>query len=96
MNRTRAIKEHCFDCAGENDKEVGLCCLFDCPLWQYRTGHDLKSKTYQNRMLRYKTSCAEDLERMRRTGLDISRFFEFGEIRKARGGVSLYLKRKKK
>jgi hypothetical protein len=94
MNRTKAIKEHCLDCAGESDKELVLCCLFDCPLWQYRTGHDLRSKTYQTRMMKYKTLYADELERMRISGCDIKRYFEFGEPRKSKGNPNFGRRKK--
>ena len=96
MNRTKAIKEHCLDCAGESDKELGLCPLFDCPLWPYRMGNDPKSKSYQNRMSGYKKRCTEDLESMRKSGIDIERFFEFGEIRKPKGKPNSNFGRRKK
>ena len=50
MTRAKAIKQHCFDCAGGTAKEVTLCELTDCFLWPYRTGQSPESKSYQKRM----------------------------------------------
>jgi len=38
MSRTRAVKAHCLDCAGETANEVVLCQVFDCPIWEWRFG----------------------------------------------------------
>ena len=36
----RAIRLKCLDCSGMSAKEVKLCHLWECPLWQYRMGSD--------------------------------------------------------
>lgn len=53
MTRAKAIKKHCFECAGESAKEVTICELKDCPLWPYRLGNSPESKAYQKRVARY-------------------------------------------
>jgi len=50
MTRSRAIKEKCFECSGDSAKEVTLCQVFNCPLWEYRFGNSIKSKVFIERM----------------------------------------------
>ncbi len=35
----KAIRDKCLDCCNGQKKEVKLCPIEDCPLWEYRTGH---------------------------------------------------------
>ena len=74
MNRAKAIAKHCLECSGDSPKEVTLCHLFDCPLWQYRIGAGVKTKHYKKRIKgaikRYETEVKE-LEAM---GVDCTRF----------------------
>ena len=53
MTRAKAIKKHCFDCAGESYKEVVLCELPLCPLWPFRLGNSPASKAYRNTLARF-------------------------------------------
>jgi hypothetical protein len=76
MTKARAIKVHCFDCAGETSKEVTLCVVFDCPLWPYRTGSSSKSNTYRKRMETAIVNYAEDLKRMAAEGYQVAKFSE--------------------
>jgi len=48
-NSSTCIKRHCLDCAGSN-KEVTLCHVFGCSLWQRRTGSHTSSAVYKTRM----------------------------------------------
>ena len=50
MNKTQAIKKFCFECAGDSNKEVTLCSVVTCPLWEYRVGARAGSKTYIKRL----------------------------------------------
>ena len=50
MNKSQAIKLKCLDCAGDSPKEVTLCHIVDCPLWQFRFGYSTKDKRYKKRM----------------------------------------------
>ncbi len=50
MTRSRAIAKHCLECSGNSPKEVTLCHLFDCPLWEWRTGKHIDSNTYKKRL----------------------------------------------
>lgn len=41
MIRSKAILKKCLECSGDTSKEVTLCHIFDCPLWQFRFGNSL-------------------------------------------------------
>lgn len=60
MTRSKAIAKHCLDCAGI-PKEVTLCHLFDCSLWEFRFGNSLKSKFFRERMERAKVRYPKDI-----------------------------------
>lgn len=76
MTKTKAIKLHCYDCAGESSKEVTLCVAFECPLWPFRTGES--PAAYRRRMLKARENYAEDLERLsKEDGVETSRFWQF-------------------
>ena len=49
MNRAQAVRKFCLDCAG-NSKEVTLCHIFGCPLWEYRMSGSIKGKVFRERM----------------------------------------------
>lgn len=72
MTLRKAIKLHCFDCAGESSKEVTLCCAFDCALWPHRTGESPSS--YRLRMQAALKNYAADFREMERAGIDTSPF----------------------
>ena len=36
----QAIKKFCYECSGENNKEVEMCPSEKCPLYIYRNGKD--------------------------------------------------------
>jgi hypothetical protein len=64
MNRTKAIKVHCLECAGDSAKEVTLCAITDCPLWQFRTGSLPRSTVYKKRMAKAKKRWPNDYKEM--------------------------------
>ena len=74
MNRTKAIKINCLDCAGETAKEVLLCSVFDCPLWPFRLGPDSGTTAYRRRMEVALTNYAKDVSEMDRSGIEVARF----------------------
>lgn len=74
MTRARAIAKHCFECAGNSHKEVTLCHIFDCPLWEYRTGQSLKSKAYQHRMRKAVKRYAKELKELEAEGISVAPF----------------------
>ena len=43
----KAIREKCIDCSNRQLKEVRLCPVRRCPLWNYRMGHRPKKVTVQ-------------------------------------------------
>jgi len=38
MTPLKAIRKNCLDCSGGSPKEVKLCHIEDCPLYQFRFG----------------------------------------------------------
>ncbi len=64
ITRSRAIRLHCLDCAGGSSKEVTLCRIASCPLWQYRFGNSLDNKFFLSRMNKAKTSYPKDFPEM--------------------------------
>ncbi len=44
LSPLRAIRAKCLDCSGGSRKEVKLCVIPDCTLFQYRFGHDPSRK----------------------------------------------------
>ena len=50
MNKSQAIKRHCLECAVGSPKEVTLCHIVECPLWQFRFGYSIKDKRYKKRI----------------------------------------------
>ncbi len=50
MNKSKAIKQYCLECSGDSPKEVTLCHIVYCPLWQFRFGYSIKDKRYKKRI----------------------------------------------
>lgn len=40
MTPLKAIRAKCMDCMYEQINEIRLCPCTDCPLWEYRLGHN--------------------------------------------------------
>lgn len=78
MTKSKAIKLKCLDCGGGSPKEVTLCHLFDCPLWPFRTGSSIDSKTYCKRMEAAFKNYKEDLKALQDQGTDIALFLPYG------------------
>lgn len=74
LTRQRAIAKYCRECSGDSAKEVTLCSLINCPLWEYRCGCHTSSKSYKARIRgafkRYEPEVAE----LRSLGLNIGNF----------------------
>ena len=64
MNKSQAIKKYCLECSGNSPKEVTLCHLVDCPLWQFRFGYSIKDKRYKKRMEAAKKKYPEEYREM--------------------------------
>jgi len=74
MTRQRAIYLKCLDCSGCSPKEVTLCQIFDCPLWEFRCGYHISSVRYQERIKTAFSKNTEDIRELRRDGLDMADF----------------------
>jgi len=74
MIRSEAIKKKCLECSGDSHKEVTLCPVLDCPLWPYRTGRHIRTKSYKERIRKAKKRYSNDFEEMRKEGIDVSKF----------------------
>ena len=85
MTKTKAIKLHCYDCAGESQKEVTFCTSFDCPLWPFRTGES--PAAYRRRMETAKRNYAEDIAEMTADGIETGRFWQFSIKKTMRGAI---------
>ena len=72
MTRAKAIKKKCLECGGSN-KEVTLCHIFDCTLWEYRTGGHISSEAYKRRMTTARKNYKSELSELERVGIDVSR-----------------------
>ena len=64
MNKSQAIRLKCLDCCCNSPKEVTICHLVDCPLWQYRFGYSIRDKRYKKRMEAAKRSYPKEYQRM--------------------------------
>jgi hypothetical protein len=70
MNRSKAIKAYCRECAGGSFFEVLVCHLFDCPLWPYRTGYSAKADKKSLKIaLEKHPDVAEELRLLRASAL---------------------------
>lgn len=74
MTKTQAIKQNCYECAGDSHKDVTLCVMFDCPLWPFRLGSVAGTPVYKRKMEAGLKHYAQDVREMREDGLDIGRF----------------------
>ena len=41
----KAIRKHCLDCSGGSAHEVRMCEIKTCPLWNFRFGKGINSRT---------------------------------------------------
>jgi len=74
MTKQKAIHSYCLDCSGNSHKEVTLCHLFDCPLWEYRCGCHIKSSRYKTRIESAFKRYKEEFEILAEMGIEIARF----------------------
>lgn len=75
LTRPQAVRLKCLDC-GDCPKEVTLCHIFDCPLWQYRCGYSVKSPQYRKRIEQAKVRYSQEFKELVRMGVDISFFLK--------------------
>jgi len=74
MQRREAIRKKCLDCSNGSSKEVLLCHIFDCPLWEWRTGKHVSSVVYQRRMKDALKCYKKDFNELKREGFDVKFF----------------------
>lgn len=78
LTRAKAIAKYCRECSGDSPKEVTLCSILSCPLWEYRCGCHTSSKSYKARIRgafkRYESEVAE----LKRAGLNRGDFLVEG------------------
>lgn len=63
--RATAIRDFCLECSGFSSKDVSLCFLVSCPLWEFRFGNSAKSKAYKQRMKRAIEKYPKELDDIR-------------------------------
>lgn len=73
MNKSKAIRLYCMDCAGESTKEVTLCHITDCPLWPFRMGNKPTTLAYKKRMENARRQYPEDYAEVEKLGGGSSR-----------------------
>ena len=71
----KAIQKKCLDCS-VTSKDVTLCYIFDCPLWEFRTGYHISTKAYKVRMNGALERYQDELNELKREGIDIQPFYE--------------------
>ena len=76
LTRRQAIRLKCLECAGDSPKEVKLCHIFDCPLWDYRCGFSVNSSQYHERIEKAKVRFAKELKELSAIGVDTAFFFK--------------------
>lgn len=70
MTKQKAIYLKCLDCSGGSAKDVTLCTLFECPLWEYRCGFHVTSGRYAKRIEAAFSKLTPDIQELRREGLE--------------------------
>lgn len=71
----KRIAMKCLGCAG-SPKEVTLCHLMDCPLWTMRFGITIGNKRYAKRIDAAKIQYPDDVEELRKMGINIADFYK--------------------
>ena len=79
MTKQRAIYLKCLDCSGGSAKEVTLCVVFDCPLWEYRCGYHVSSGKYRKRIHVAFSRYAKDVKELQRQGINMADFLLEGQ-----------------
>lgn len=78
LTKQKAIAKYCKDCSGNSAKEVTLCILFDCPLWEYRCGYHISSNSYSPRIRNAFRNYESDVKELRTMGFTIGNFLVEG------------------
>jgi hypothetical protein len=88
MTKSKAIRQFCLDCAG-SAKDVVFCAAPGakeiplCPLWEYRLGSDLKSKSAQDTLAANIKRYPKDFAELKDYGCDPELYKPLG-VRKSR------------
>lgn len=64
MNRSQVIRLNCLECSGDSPKEVTLCHIVTCPLWQFRFGYSTNDKRYKERIQAASKNHPEEYQEM--------------------------------
>lgn len=70
-NKLKCIRDFCLACAGDSHKEVSLCHLTDCHLWEYRTGNHVSSPVYKRRMATAAKNYPEDVRELQQMAKEV-------------------------
>ena len=60
-------------------KRFLLCQVFDCALWEWRTGNHVTSNVYQARIQNAFQRYKKDFDAMKSEGIDLKRFLGVGK-----------------
>jgi len=74
MTKGKAIKLFCLDCAGGTAKEVTLCGIADCPLWEHRLGCSPRTVQYRARVAGALRAHPGLVKELRGAGVDMAVF----------------------
>lgn len=64
MTKSQAIKKKCAECSGHSPKEVTLCHIVDCPIWEFRFGYSMRDRRFRERMASAKKNYPEEYQEM--------------------------------
>jgi len=78
LTKQKAIARYCKDCSGDSSKEVTLCILFDCPLWEYRCGYHVSSNSYNPRIENAFRRYELDVKELKAISISIGNFLAQG------------------
>lgn len=71
MTKQKAIAKYCLECSGDQPKEVIICHLADCPLWEYRCGYHIDTTRYRARIGRALKNYAKDVKALEEVGIHV-------------------------
>jgi hypothetical protein len=80
MTASKALQKYCVECVGGSTHEVPLCQIRDCPLWPFRLGCGMGSKTYRRRVMGAWERGGEQMREIRGMGLDLADFLKKGPV----------------
>ena len=78
LTRQRAIAKYCRECSGDSPKDVTLCSILSCPLWEYRCGCHTSSKSYKARIRSAFKNFESEVAELHSLGFNIGNFLVKG------------------